>query len=68
MVINLSITMPDDSTADQIAQYLREQADNASNHLEYEVIKVPSIDESILIDYRQVDFKVTHEAQLFRSE
>ncbi len=74
VIISLQIIIPDDATPNEVATYLREQSDNAAGQIEQDIIRVPEIDETILIDIHelktacgQVEF-ITHEASIFRSK
>ena len=64
MIINLSLTLPDEVSAAEVAAYLREMANSAAEQIEQSLISVPEIDEIIYIDAYSDD----REAQLFRSE
>lgn len=63
MIFNLSIELPDETPAPEVAAYLRAQADNAAGQIEQSIIALPEVDEMMLMDITE-----EREAQFFRSE
>jgi len=63
MILNLSITLPDETSASEAAAYLLEQAENTAGQLTQKIIALPDVDESI---YMAIEGD--REATFFRSE
>lgn len=49
MILNLTLILPDEMPAREVAAYLLEQAESAAGQLEHEIIALPAIDENIFI-------------------
>ncbi len=62
MIISITVKVPDEISARDLAAHIQESCEAASGQLEFSVIDIPAVDESILL----IDGECS--AELFRSE